>query len=69
MVKRKAKVDVSHCVACGVCQKQCPRGAISIFRGCYSVVDMAKCVGCGICAKVCPADTISIETVEVSNDK
>ena len=69
MVKRKAKVDVSHCVACGVCQKQCKRGAISIFRGCYSVVDLAKCVGCGMCAKACPTDTISIEMVEVLDVK
>jgi ferredoxin len=60
MTKKKARPDVSRCVACGVCKKECPRGAISIYKGCYAVVSLDICVACGICAKACPADVIDI---------
>lgn len=58
-MKKLAVVEKKVCVACGVCAKACPRGAISIYRGCYAVVDEAKCVGCGLCGKVCPAGCIA----------
>ncbi len=45
--KKYASVDVSHCVACGACEKTCPRGAIAVFR-----------VGCLLCARTCPASAI-----------
>ncbi len=68
MVKKKALVDSNQCVACGVCRLQCPREAISIYKGCYAIVDTLKCVGCGICKKACPADAISLNEVqEVAN--
>ena len=57
-MKRMFVVDQSVCVACGVCMKTCPRGAISIDRGCYAVIDREKCVGCGLCGKACPAGSI-----------
>ena len=61
MSKRKANPNKDVCVACGVCVLQCPREAISIYKGCHAIVDSIKCVGCGICAKACPADAISIQ--------
>ena len=57
-MKKLAFVDKNICVACGVCMKACPKGAISIYRGCYAAMDEAKCVGCGLCAKACPAGCI-----------
>ena len=60
-MRRMAVVDRSVCVACGVCMKNCPREAISVYRGCYATVDGARCVGCGLCAKVCPAGCIEIK--------
>ena len=59
-MKRKALPDQKICVACGVCLKACPKGALSIYRGCFDQVEEEKCVGCGLCAKACPAGCIAI---------
>ena len=59
-MKRKAVPDQIICVACGVCLKACPKGALSIYRGCFAQVEEEKCVGCGLCAKACPAGCIAI---------
>ena len=59
-MKKIALPDKTICVACGVCLKACPKGAISIYKGCFAQVDAAKCVGCGLCAKVCPAGCIAV---------
>ena len=61
---RKAVNDTDRCVACGVCALQCPRNAISIYKGCYAVVDAGKCVGCALCEKACPAGSINVMEVE-----
>jgi len=61
---RKAVNDTDRCVACGVCALQCPRNAISIYKGCYAVVDVGKCVGCALCEKACPAGSINVMEVE-----
>ncbi|MBP3227509.1 MAG: 4Fe-4S binding protein [Bacteroidaceae bacterium] len=51
----RAENERKRCVACGVCVKACPRGAVSVWRGCYAVVNDEKCIGCGLCVKACPA--------------
>ncbi len=63
MVKSKkvAKVDLSHCVACGVCMMVCPKGAVYIERGGNSEVDEEMCIGCGKCEKNCPTGAIKTE--------
>ena len=66
-MKKLAFVDKKRCVACGVCMKACPKGALTIYRGCYAVVEADKCVGCGLCAKACPARCL--ETRERSEAK
>ena len=60
-MRNMAIVDKRVCVACGVCLKTCPKGAISIYRGCYAKADGDKCVGCGLCAKACPAGCIDVK--------
>ena len=59
--KRHAVVDREHCAACGACEAVCPRGAISVWQGSFSVVDDGLCVGCGRCSAECPASAISME--------
>lgn len=63
--KKKAFIDTKHCVACGVCEKNCPLKAISIYKGIFAEVDFDKCVGCGKCSKVCPASVIEIKEEEI----
>lgn len=62
--RRRAFVDVAHCVACGCCVKVCPLRAIEIVKGLTASVSAEKCVGCGKCARECPASVIAIEEVE-----
>lgn len=60
MGKRLANVNRKRCAACGECQNVCPRGAITIWKGCYATVDETSCIGCGICSRNCPANGIDI---------
>ena len=58
-MKKLAFVERKVCVACGVCMKACPKGAISIYKGCFAQVNAEKCVGCGLCTRACPAGCIA----------
>jgi ferredoxin len=40
------------CIACGVCQSECPTDAIS--EGDIYVIDEDLCTECGACAEACP---------------
>lgn len=65
-MKKLAVVDRNICVACGACAKACPKGAISVWRGCYAVADPGKCVGCGLCGRTCPAGCIQLREREAA---
>ena len=58
--KKYATVDKKRCAACGVCVKECPMNAITIWKGCYAVIDKEICIGCGKCAKSCPTGCIAV---------
>ena len=62
-VKRKARIPQEKCASCGSCLEVCPRGAISIFHGCYAQVDTSLGVGCGLCSRECPASIIQVEVI------
>lgn len=47
--------EKEDCILCGVCEKACREGAITIADGTISL-DAEKCNYCGRCAKSCPTD-------------
>lgn len=56
----RVKTYKERCKSCGLCIRECPRGAIELTKernakG-YQVIriDEEKCVQCGICYWVCP---------------
>lgn len=55
-------VDCDKCIGCGVCEANCPFGAISVVDGC-AVVDEA-CTLCGTCVDACETEALTIEGVE-----
>ena len=61
IIRKKAYVNEEYCVACGMCQKNCPVKAISVYKGINAVVDTDKCIGCAKCSRVCPASVIEMK--------
>ena len=45
------------CIACGICEKSCPHGAITM-NGNLPVIDYSKCTGCLTCVAKCPRKII-----------
>jgi electron transport complex, RnfABCDGE type, B subunit len=46
------------CIACRLCEKNCPSQAITVNDN-LAAVDYSKCVSCGICATKCPVKVIT----------
>ncbi|MBN2188657.1 MAG: glycyl-radical enzyme activating protein [Chitinispirillaceae bacterium] len=53
------------CVACGLCQKACPRGALSMNER-SAVLDRSVCDSCGICCETCYSGALELAGREVS---
>ncbi len=51
------KACESGCIACRLCEKNCPYDAIHVSDN-LARIDFAKCKLCGICIEVCPTKTI-----------
>lgn len=45
------------CIACHLCEKNCPSDAIHVEDN-IAYIDQTKCTGCGICAQKCPKKII-----------
>lgn len=45
------------CIACKICEKNCPVGAITV-NDFVASIDQVKCIGCGLCASKCPRKII-----------
>ncbi len=67
-----------RCVACQICEKECPPQCIYIekskdkkpdatgkaqFYPAIFAIDTSVCMGCGICAEACPFDSIKMDKV------
>ena len=54
----KAFVDPERCLGCGLCEANCPAGAIVVDRVAW--INAERCIGCGSCIEVCPQGAISL---------
>lgn len=55
---KPAKKQCSHsCIACRICEKNCPAEAISVLDE-RAVIDQERCIACGLCAVKCPRGVI-----------
>jgi len=66
--------DKIRCVACGICERECPPKCIHIVmetdaagkparRPAIFEIDLALCMNCGMCEEVCPFDSIYMDHV------
>lgn len=67
-------VDVSKCIACGICQRVCPSNVIEIEIEILKIkeddketrkpriftLDLSRCMVCGLCAEYCPTGAIKM---------
>lgn len=58
----KPKVNLSKCVACGICEKACPvpEKAVKSGNGEKAKYDYKKCIKCFCCQEMCPAKAIEV---------
>ncbi len=47
----KPVVTVENCVACGMCEKYCPTGAVKVDK--HAIINYDICIGCGQCVAMC----------------
>ncbi len=54
----KIQIDEEKCKSCGLCQKNCPVGAIEGEAREKRKINQDKCIKCGTCIKACPFHAI-----------
>ena len=55
------EIDFKKCIKCGICQKNCPEGAVEIRENGKEkkvIINHFFCKNCGICGEVCPKNAI-----------
>jgi len=58
---KTAFVNKDRCAACGLCENNCPFGAVSVdFNERCAVVNSVLCKGCGVCTASCRMNAIDL---------
>lgn len=61
-LKGHIAIDVETCILCGICQKTCPTGSITVDKDGNSwSIDRFQCVQCGACWRSCPKESLTME--------
>ncbi len=60
-LKGHIEIDVSTCILCGICEKNCPTDCITVDKasGTWNQNPFA-CIQCGYCVTVCPKKSLSM---------
>ena len=61
-VRGRVVNDVSQCILCGMCERSCPSGALTVDRktGEWKINPFA-CIQCGACVEACPKKCLSMD--------
>jgi dissimilatory sulfite reductase (desulfoviridin) alpha/beta subunit len=52
-------ISKNKCVGCGICESNCPTGAITVDKNKgIAVIDMNECTGCENCLQNCPQEAV-----------
>lgn len=55
------EINIDDCIMCGMCQRKCPSGAITVDRNNKTwQIERMGCVQCGNCVEGCPKKCLSI---------
>ncbi|SHJ63865.1 NADH-quinone oxidoreductase subunit I [Parasporobacterium paucivorans] len=53
--KGSIEIEVADCIHCGLCQRNCPTGAIQVDRNSANwSIDRLDCIQCYYCVESCP---------------
>jgi formate hydrogenlyase subunit 6/NADH:ubiquinone oxidoreductase subunit I len=54
---------IESCVFCGICQKKCPTGAITVERKTQTWrLETLRCIACGSCSEACPKKCLTLHS-------
>lgn len=56
------EIDIKSCIMCGICQKRCPTGAITVDKAHEMwTINRFDCIQCQVCVRECPQHCLSSE--------
>lgn len=66
-LKGHVENNIVDCIFCGICEKRCPAGAISVNKADKTwSIDVFRCVQCGSCVRECPKTCLRMEPTYAS---
>ena len=53
--------EIEKCIFCGICQKKCPTGAITVDKPIKKwEIQRFACIQCGCCTELCPKKCLTL---------